>query len=166
MTNAMQFLMAQLVQQNQQTQAIMQQLANSTTYSQTPKKPSATFPEWDGQIASVPYFLAKLESYKADPYFSKVQTWSITLPTTAAQSRRVHDGMFKVLPERSLHRFLHNSAYLNDGFKMLADLVGTIKGSHKCVLMLMLMASWRTWYVYIRWGETTLDKSSVQSILD
>ena len=81
-------------------------------------------------MESVPYFLAKLESCKAGTFFKSVTTWSVTLPGNEDQSHRVHDDMLTVLDEKHLYHFLNNSTYINDGFRMLADLTKTIHPSN------------------------------------
>ena len=73
---AMKFVMQQLLQQQQQNQVMMQQLMKSAT--SVVKKPTTLFSKYSGKLDTFPFFVMKLNSYKADPYFAGVTDWTDT----------------------------------------------------------------------------------------
>ena len=98
-------MMQQLLQQNQQTALLLQQLSTDRASTRAPK---VAFPDWDGKTESLPFILPVIDSYKADPYFANVVDWTTTQPGTV--SRRIHDDMFAKLPQSHLHSYVNNDA--------------------------------------------------------
>ena len=120
----MQFIMQQLYTQQQQSQLMMQQfMANSNP---TVKKPTTAFPKYSGSLDTFPFFVMRLNLYKADPYFASVTNWSVTLPTSVSQSKRIHDDMFEILPSKYLHQFLDQTMFEGRGIEMLVALLESI----------------------------------------
>ena len=61
-------LIAHIMASNQQNAQAMQMLA----ISNNPRGPRVPFPTWDGSKVNLPLFLARIESYKSDPFFAPV----------------------------------------------------------------------------------------------
>ena len=100
---------------NQQNAQAMQMLA----ISNNPRGPRVPFPTWDGSKVNLPLFLARIESYKSDPFFAPVTNWTATLPGQEIYSERLYADMMSKLPTAQLHQFLSRPEFVNRGFEML-----------------------------------------------
>ena len=92
----------------------------------TVKKPTTPFPKYSGSLDTFPFFVMRLNSYKADPYFAAVTDWTVTTATSVNQSKRIHDDMFEVLPSKYLHQFLDQPMFAGRGIEMLVALLNSI----------------------------------------
>ena len=99
---------------------------NSIAATSTARGPALPFPSWDGSPNSLPVFLANLENYKADPFFSSVISWTYTDPADVVVSRRICTDMYARLPPMHLQPFFNNPSFTNDGIKMLDAFLRTI----------------------------------------
>ena len=79
---------------------------------------------------SVPLLLARIENYKGEPFFNLVVDWSQTLSGTEQHSRRIFTDMLAALPSSECHQFLNNTAYVNNGFGMLATFIDYLDPSN------------------------------------
>ena len=114
----------------QQNQTLMLEIssatrlaADATKVAAAPKRPYTKFPTWDGKTATVPVFLVKVESYKADPFFKDVVDWAVTTPATRLHSLQVKNDLFVAITEDRLYKYMTNPAFTNKGIEMLADLL-------------------------------------------
>jgi len=108
-------LIAHILASNQQNAQAMQMLAMSNN----PCGPQVPFPTWDGSKVNLPLFLARIESYKTDPFFAPVTSWTTTLPGQEIYSERLYADMMSKLPTAQLHQFLSRPEFVNRGFEML-----------------------------------------------
>ena len=62
------------------------------------KRQSPPFLKWDGELPTTPLFLAQIETYKAEAFYSGVHDWTQTTPTNRQLSVAISSDMLALLP--------------------------------------------------------------------
>ena len=66
------------------------------SYKFKPQRPP--FPKWDVTPPMTPLFLAQIETYKAEAFYSRVHDWTQTTPTNRQLSVSISSDMLTSLP--------------------------------------------------------------------
>ena len=105
----------------------------------TSTKPVTTFPTYSGKRNDVPLFLARLTTYKADPFYKRVFDWSTTHPGFEEQSRVLRSDVLEHIPPSEQSLFVNDSRYDHDGFAMLQRLVSKLDPNTPESIMLTVL---------------------------
>ena len=125
----MQHQMLQQQQQQQQQHDLFTQLLKTGSFTGQ-KKPVQDLPVFDGNEANIPFFLHQIELFKADPFFAKVDDWTLTKPAYNAESQYLCGVLLKSIPPSHRPKFLSDPKYQYDGIALLRDFIELINPSN------------------------------------